>query len=960
MRTIARSSLLSALLCCLANGQLSQVKTVFIILLENHNWSDIAGSSSAPYINNTLLPMSSFASQYFNPPGNHPSLPNYLWLESGTNFGILDDNDPSVNHQSTTSHLATQLTSAGVTWKSYQESITGTDCPLTGIYPYAPRHNPFVYFDDVTGANDPNSATCIAHVRPYTELATDLTNQTQPRYIFITPHLCDDMHDSCAPLFDPIRQGDNWLSTEVPKILASQPYLNGGALFITWDEGEGSDGPIGMIVLSSLAKGGGYRNTIHYTHGSTLRTFEEIFGVPLLRDASSETDLSDLFKPEAPPALSIAKSHTGNFAQGQSNAIYTVVVSNLVTAGPANGTVTVAETLPTGLTMVSMSGTGWSCGSSACTRSDTLAAGSSYPPITVTVNVAAGAPSQVTNQVALLFGGDIAGTASDPTTIGSGTAITIGTSPSGLRFSIDSGAALTSPQTLLLSPGSHNLAVAAVQPGSTGTQYQFTGWADGTQTASRSITVGATAATYTANFATQFLLSISASPAAGGTVTPSSGFYTAGTVVPITATPNAGYIFAGWTGPVVSPTSASTSVAMSVPATVVANFTPPPSQGLRFVPVTPCRVIDTRNPTGPFGGPSIPAGGTRTVNIPQSACSIPASAQAYSLNVTVVPVATLTYLSIWPAGQTQPVVSTLNSFDGRIVANAAIVPAGTSGGISLFASDATNVILDINGYFVPASTAGSLSFYSVTPCRIADTRNPNGPLGGPFLAGNSSRSFPVPTGSCGSFTGARAYSLNITVVPRRPLGYLTSWPTGQTQPVVSTLNANDGNVVANAAIVPAGTAGAISIFVTDDTDVIIDINGYFAPPGSPSAQSLYTVTPCRVADTRGGFNPPFGSPSLVANAQRSFPIPSGVCTGIPSNSQAYSLNVTVVPPGPLTYLTAWPTGQTQPVVSTLNSFQGKVVANAAIVPAGQNGAAISVFVTNPTNLILDINGYFAP
>ncbi|HLJ45718.1 MAG TPA: hypothetical protein VKU01_06915, partial [Bryobacteraceae bacterium] len=125
-----------------------------------------------------------------------------------------------------------------------------------------------------------------------------------------------------------------------------------------------------------------------------------------------------------------------------------------------------------------------------------------------------------------------------------------------------------------------------------------------------------------------------------------------------------------------------------------------------------------------------------------------------------------------------------------------------------------------------------------------------------------------------------------------------------------------------------------------------------ALPGSPAAQSLYTVTPCRVADTRGGSG-------LASNGSRSFSIPTSPCSGIPNTAQAYSLNVTVVPSGPLGYLTAWPTGQAQPVVSTLNSPAGKVVANAAIVPAG-TGGAVTVFVTNPTDLILDINAYFAP
>lgn len=264
--------------------------------MENHNWSSIENSVSAPYINNTLLPIASYAKQYYNPPSIHPSEPNYLWLEAGTNFGISNDLGPLINHQSTPNHLVTLLNNTGISWKSYQEDITGTVCPLTGQGRYAPKHNPFVFFDDITNTNDPNSAYCIAYVRPYTELAADLTNGTVARYNFITPNLCYDMHDACAPLNNRIAQGDAWLSTEVPKIMQSAAYQNDGVLFITWDEGAGGNGPIGMIVLSPHGKGGGYSNTVHYTHSSTLRTLEEIFGVtPLLGDAANATDLSDLF-----------------------------------------------------------------------------------------------------------------------------------------------------------------------------------------------------------------------------------------------------------------------------------------------------------------------------------------------------------------------------------------------------------------------------------------------------------------------------------------------------------------------------------------------------------------------------------------------------------------------------------------------------------------------------------------
>jgi hypothetical protein len=273
-------------------------KTVFLIVMENTNWKDIMGSDSAPYINKTLLPMASYAQEYYNPPGVHPSEPNYLWLEAGTNFGVTNDNNPSANHQSTTMHLVTLLDQAGITWKSYQEGITGTNCPLKRSGLYAPKHNPMVYFDNVTNTNDPQAPDCIAHVRPYSELATDLQNNTVARYNFISPDLCNDMHNKTScPSADRVKNGDDWLAHEVPTILHSQAYADGGVLLITWDEGENqSDGPIGLIVLSPNGKGGGYSNTIHYTHSSTLRTVEEIFGItPLLGDAANATDLSDLF-----------------------------------------------------------------------------------------------------------------------------------------------------------------------------------------------------------------------------------------------------------------------------------------------------------------------------------------------------------------------------------------------------------------------------------------------------------------------------------------------------------------------------------------------------------------------------------------------------------------------------------------------------------------------------------------
>ncbi|MBL8222665.1 MAG: hypothetical protein JNL62_25730, partial [Bryobacterales bacterium] len=135
-----------------------------------------------------------------------------------------------------------------------------------------------------------------------------------------------------------------------------------------------------------------------------------------------------------------------------------------------------------------------------------------------------------------------------------------------------------------------------------------------------------------------------------------------------------------------------------------------------------------------------------------------------------------------------------------------------------------------------AAITGPLSFVAATPCRLVDTRPEyaslgfTGNFGQPAFGAATQREIPVPAGKCG-IPAARAYSLNITVVPQRPLAYLTAFPTGTTIPNVSTLNSFNGNVVANAAVVPAGTNGSITIYVTDPTHVIVDINGYYQDGG---------------------------------------------------------------------------------------------------------------------------------
>jgi len=265
--------------------------------MENNNWSSIT-QSVAPYIN-SLLPSASYCTNYFdNPIGVHPSEPNYIWLEAGDNLGITSDADPSASHVVSGQHLASLMNAKGVTWREYAEDITTGTCPITSTGLYAAKHVPFVFFTDIVGTTPSmTAANCVSHMKNYPDIHADLTNNTVAQYNFITPNLCNDMHGAGGcPGTNDITTGDNWLKTEIPLIMASQAYKNGGAIFITWDESEGGEFPIGMIVLSPLAKGGGFTSSTKYYHSSMVRTVEEVFGLtPLLNDAANQPDLSALF-----------------------------------------------------------------------------------------------------------------------------------------------------------------------------------------------------------------------------------------------------------------------------------------------------------------------------------------------------------------------------------------------------------------------------------------------------------------------------------------------------------------------------------------------------------------------------------------------------------------------------------------------------------------------------------------
>ena len=281
----------------------TNIQHVFVIVLENHGASDIYGNTThAPYINNTLLPLGGRATNFVDKLPSLPSEPHYVWMEAGTNAfsdrTFTNDNNPSSsNSTSSTAHLSTQLTAAGQSWLSYQEGLNSTSgtCPIATSGNYAPKHDPFIFFKDVSGSTpSKTNAFCTAHHKAYSAFAGDLANNRVAAYNFITPNLCHDMHsNSCTGSSDPIKQGDTWLSQNVPPIL-SYISTHQGVLLIVWDEPVGSTGTIPLIVLGPHVKPG-FVSSVTYSHGSLVRSVEQIFGLPTLATVASDNAFGAFF-----------------------------------------------------------------------------------------------------------------------------------------------------------------------------------------------------------------------------------------------------------------------------------------------------------------------------------------------------------------------------------------------------------------------------------------------------------------------------------------------------------------------------------------------------------------------------------------------------------------------------------------------------------------------------------------
>ena len=247
---------------------------IAVIVMENEEYGDVIGSSSTPYINGLANTYALATSSYAI---THPSLPNYLALTGGSTFGISSDcTDCGVPGAG----LAGQLQARGITWKAYMEDLPHTCFTGAGAGEYAKKHNPFAYYTRVTG--DP--ARC-ANIVPLTRLTDDERGATMPTFTWITPNLCNDMHD-CS-----VSTGDRFLAGLVPPLLRALGPR--GLLFLTWDEGSSDAGCCrlasgGHIVTIVAGAGAGAhaRLATPTDHYSVLQTIEDVLGLMRLRGAA--------------------------------------------------------------------------------------------------------------------------------------------------------------------------------------------------------------------------------------------------------------------------------------------------------------------------------------------------------------------------------------------------------------------------------------------------------------------------------------------------------------------------------------------------------------------------------------------------------------------------------------------------------------------------------------------------
>ena len=365
--------------------------------------------------------------------------------------------------------------------------------------------------------------------------------------------------------------------------------------------------------------------------------------------------------------------------------------------------------------------------------------------------------------------------------------------------------------------------------------------------------------------------------------------------------------------------------------------------GSRFVPLSPQRVLDTR--TGLGGAPgALGAGGSTVLQLPLAA--VDNAASAVVLNVTAVDAAGPGYVTVWPAGKTQPVASSLNlEAAGQTIANLVTVGMGTARSVAFFSSGGTHLVADLAGYYVPTGATSAGRYQPVSPARALDTRV----TGGPLQAGET-RSLTVAGANGVPASGASAVMLNVTAVGAGGAGFVTVWPADVDRPTASNVNPERaGQTIPNQVVVRLPASGVLKLYSHNAADLVVDVVGWFTGASAPSSVVglFFPVGPVRLVDTRADAAPGPGSSTVV----------DAVAAGVSVDALAVTANVTATDALGPGYVTAWTGAGTPPLASNLNVERaGQTIPNQVTSPLSAGHFAL--FTQRGTHLVVDLTGFY--
>lgn len=414
-----------------------------------------------------------------------------------------------------------------------------------------------------------------------------------------------------------------------------------------------------------------------------------------------------------------------------------------------------------------------------------------------------------------------------------------------------------------------------------------------------------------------------------------------------------------------------------------------PSQGAAYVPVTACRVMDTRDAGGVLTDRErrdIQVAGTGTTFADQGGkpggCAIPPDAVAVETSITAVTPVREGFLRVWPAGETPPTATFSNFGSRRSTTNTGTLAVSSTGAISLQSyGGPTHYVTDVQGYFVESSpfvepAVPTSAYVAVAPCRIADTRAHAGTPVAPgqertFWVAGSARSFADQggqSGGCAIPETATAVQASITAVTPARNGYLRAWPAGGNQPNATVLNFTRAESTTNTTALGLVPGEGLTLASRGGgAHYVIDVQGFYADTttGAGGGGALYhPVTPCRVADTRGteAPAPPQGDRRThqITGDGNAFAAQGGTGDGcgLPTDASAVETSLSAVTPAGSGFLRTWPAGTPFPNSTVLNYSRAQNTTNTGPLTLSL-GTDLTVATLGPTSHhVLDVHGYY--